>query len=922
MSKEVACGPICFMIDYIEGKGIPFETWHQGISYNIEHLQNIHERVEWSVLCRLFKNIKPYFTDDKFLKMGEEMPKRKFNRASRVVIKLLYTRVGLLRLTRDYMSKAIDQNFYCFDVKFEGIGENGVRQIVTLKDKYEFCREFCIMVHGTQICLVNFLGHKNFETNLKLTQRGCIIEIECPKRKPILAQVKDLILFPFTARAAATELEEAHDNLLKRYQEVEKGKLELQKQATQLKTAYEISHVIHKGLNLEDTVQSIAQALVEIAEFNAAQVKVDTDSEGNPIRIEKKFGTVPKNIQAFIEPIIISDIRIGEVKVWISEQAYSADAREIFNRVLPIINMTVDDVLTHRAVIDYQTNLEKKVEQRTIELREARDDLTETVELLKKAKGARDRFFANISHEFRTPLTLILGPANKLLNEEKDSSKRDELKLIHRSANRLYELVNQLLDLSKLESGKMKLKTKPVNVNLLFKELVLSFIPYAERKKIALRFVPTRKQLIAYFDRDKIEKIITNILSNSFKFTAENGEVIVKVKSSSFPSSIKEELKEDSVEISISDTGIGIPEDRIDKIFYRFYQVDGSQTREQEGTGIGLALTKELVELHKGEIEVDSKEGEGTTFTIRLPLGKDHLKPDEFCESEEMIFEEREKLIFDNSILASIQKVDKTDIGSISEEDKPLLLIIEDNADVLYYMKGFLIDEYKIFEAVDGEDGLKKSLKYIPDIIISDIMMPKMDGFELCEKLKTDERTSHIPIILLTAKATSKDKIEGYEVGADDYIMKPFDANVLKVRVKNLIEQRKKLREHFRKEGLFNLESEHLNTVDRSFLQRVNNIISKNLSDASFGVEAFANEIALSRVTLHKKLVALVDESPGELIKRIRLNKAAKHIEHRTGNLSEIALEVGFNNPGHFSEAFKKQFGVTPSQYRHNFTNN
>jgi len=292
------------------------------------------------------------------------------------------------------------------------------------------------------------------------------------------------------------------------------------------------------------------------------------------------------------------------------------------------------------------------------------------------------------------------------------------------------------------------------------------------------------------------------------------------------------------------------------------------------------------------------------------------LKPDEICE-EEVKQEEKGLKIFDEPVL----KDARANIELFTDEEKSIVLIIEDNSDVRNFMRGFLQKEYTVIEAVDGEDGFSKSIKHIPDLIISDIMMPKLDGFQLCEKLKTDERTSHIPIILLTAKATNQDKIKGYETGADDYIMKPFDANVLSVRVKNLITQRKKLREHFKKEGLLDLENKNLTPVDKSFLQKVNDIINKNLSDASFGVEAFASEIALSRVTLHKKLIALVGESPGELIKRIRLTKAAKLIENNTGNISEIALEVGFSNPGHFAEAFKKQFGVTPSQYRQNFTN-
>jgi len=515
----------------------------------------------------------------------------------------------------------------------------------------------------------------------------------------------------------------------------------------------------------------------------------------------------------------------------------------------------------------------------------------------------KSRFFANISHEFRTPLTLIFGPANDVLEKTKEPDTKQSVSIIKRNASRLYGLVNQLLDLSKLEAGRMTLETTEQNIIPILKGLVLSFTSLAERRKITLRFNTIEENLNIYIDKEKVEKIITNLLSNAFKFTPEGGKVDFTV----------EKLIKD-VEIKITDSGIGIPKERIDNIFDRFYQVDGSHTRENEGTGIGLALTKELVELHKGNIKVESKEGEGTTFRLLLPLGKEHLKPEEIVEKE--IQEEITKTIEEIELIPETEKSkEKADIDLLLETEKPLLLIVEDNSDVRKYIISHLEVDYGIQEAVDGEDGLTKSIEQIPDLIVSDVMMPKMDGFQLCEKLKTDERTSHIPVILLTAKATSKDKIEGYETGADDYIMKPFDAKELKVRIKNLIDQRKKLREHFLKEGIFNLDNKNIISVDKKFLEKAVNIINEHLSDSLFGVELFASELAIGRTSLHKKVVALVGEPPGELIKRIRLSKAGILLKNKTGNISEIALEVGFNNPAYFSECFKKQFGVTPSQY-------
>lgn len=568
-------------------------------------------------------------------------------------------------------------------------------------------------------------------------------------------------------------------------------------------------------------------------------------------------------------------------------------------------------------------------------------------EKLHEVDEMKSRFFANISHEFRTPLTLIIGPVKHIMERVNDEKMKNELKIIHKNANRLLGLVNQLLDISKLESGNMKLQTSPLNIIPLIKALQQSFYSYAERKKITLKFNSAEDEIIAYIDKDKIEKIITNVLSNAFKFTPEDGRIEVTVTrsvSSSSSHSHSELVSESNydtkklkqvqldnlsfVEISIHDTGIGIPKEKLPKIFDRFYQVDGSHTREQEGTGIGLSLTKELVELHKGKIEVYSEEGKGTIVRISIPLGKRHLKPEEIIERDKDEDYDKEKEYENEKDVQVVEveeelqseKKEKINTGVFEKESLPVLLLVEDNFDVRNYIKDNLTKEFRILEAVDGEDGWEKSIEQIPDLVVSDVMMPKMDGFKLCEKLKTDERTSHIPVILLTAKAASTDKITGLEIGADDYIMKPFEPAELKARIKNLIEQRKRIHEHFRKHGLFELAEKNITPVDQKFLQKVYDLITQHISDTSLNVEAIVESLAISRSVFHRKILSLVGETPGDLIRRIRLKKAASLIEQKFGNLSEISLEVGFNNPAYFSECFKKQFGMSPSQYQQKFT--
>ena len=547
----------------------------------------------------------------------------------------------------------------------------------------------------------------------------------------------------------------------------------------------------------------------------------------------------------------------------------------------------------------------------------------------------KSRFFTNISHEFRTPLTLILGPAKQILKQTKNDKIKEDADIIYRSAKKLNRLANQLLDISSIEAGKMELKTSPQNLIPVVKEIISSFQAFAEWKKISLTFDPEQEEIIIYLDRDKIDKIFSNILSNALKFTPQGGSVDIKVLQpalkSMFPPLERQGMDQNElttnnfIEISINDTGIGIPKEQLDKIFDRFYQVDNRLSKEYEGTGVGLSLTKELVELHKGKIYVESEEGKGSIFKIILPLGKEHLLPEEIVvksQDEEVETGEEKKLMpaFNESILFPNLTFKKNGYESIDKEEKPLLLIVEDNRDVRNYIIDILDNYYIITEASNGEEGLCKSFNEIPDLIISDIMMPKLDGIQLCNKLKSDSRTSHIPLILLTAKATLKDKIEGLQIGADDYIMKPFEADELKTRIKNLLDQRKRIHEHFQKNGLFEIEESSINSVDQRFLHKTVEIINKHISDPCFSVEKLAEDLAVSRSLLHKKLNSLIGESPGDLLKRTRLNKAAKLIEHNSGNITEIAFEVGFNDPSYFTACFKKQFGVSPSHY-HKATN-
>jgi signal transduction histidine kinase/ligand-binding sensor domain-containing protein/DNA-binding response OmpR family regulator len=546
-------------------------------------------------------------------------------------------------------------------------------------------------------------------------------------------------------------------------------------------------------------------------------------------------------------------------------------------------------------------------------------------EKLREVDQLKSRFFANISHEFRTPLTLIKGPVKQIMDGTFIGNLKEQCKMILRNSDRLLGLINQILDLSKLESGEMKLQVAETDIVQYLKGMVLTFSPLADRKKVTLKFKFTENELTGYIDRDKLEKIVTNLLSNAFKFTPEYGEIILECGLRNADSKIQNpkskiqinnsefRIPNSKFQISISNTGPGIPKDQLDKVFDRFYQVDDNYKKDAEGTGIGLALTKELVEVCHGEISVSSVPDKITTFSVTLPIDKGYFNEDEIVETTPQISPltkggQRGVSITDKGITISSEEVK-------SKKSAPLLLIVEDNPDVTSYISSFMNHDYRILRAENGKEGLKIALDKYPDLIISDVMMPEMDGFEFCQKVKSDERISHIPIILLTAKADLDSKIEGLEFGADDYVTKPFEARELQIRAKNLIEQRRKLREKF--SLLLDLKPEDIaaSSMDEQLLQRLLAVFEDNIEDPNFNLEHLSREIGMSRTHLNRKIQALTNLSSRDFIRTLRLQRAARLLYSASGTVSEIAYKVGFNNLSYFSRAFRKHFGKLPSDF-------
>lgn len=566
-------------------------------------------------------------------------------------------------------------------------------------------------------------------------------------------------------------------------------------------------------------------------------------------------------------------------------------------------------------ILDYRLKyLEQKNSKLESVVAERTKQIKEQAEKLKEMDELKSRFFANISHEFRTPLTLILGQIESVQNFISDLKIKNKLQMGYRNARRLERLINQLLEISKIESGKDSLKVSKINIVKYLKSIFYSFESIAEKKKIQLEFETEKEFIELYIDWEKIEKVFNNLINNAIKFTNFGGMITLSINK------IDENMKDSDlniphVKISISDSGIGIAEDKLKYIFDRFYQVDRKKFSDTEGSGIGLALAKELVEQHLGNIYVTSKENEGSTFIVKIPFGLEHKNNiqeniQNNFESEYFIEQRQDDVGEGNELIKAEFKSEKDD--DVSEE---VILVIDDNPDIREFISEHLEENYSVIQAANGKIGIEKAKKTIPDLIISDIMMPLIDGYELSSKLKIDPVTSHIPIIILTAKASQDDKITGLETGADDYLIKPFNSKELLIRVKNLISNRKQLRQKFSFSEKIEKEVSSKISLDEVFLQKVSTSILNNISKPDYAVEQLADEVSFSVSQLNRKLKALTDQTAGHYIRTIRLEKAGQLLRSKAASIKEIAYQVGFTEQSNFAKSFKKHFGLSPSEF-------
>ncbi len=549
------------------------------------------------------------------------------------------------------------------------------------------------------------------------------------------------------------------------------------------------------------------------------------------------------------------------------------------------------------------------------------------VERMEKEKAieinqAKIRFFVNVSHDFKTPLTLIISPLEKLitsgatlLNEERNNLYH----IIYRNTLRLSRLINQIMDLRKIDTDNIRLSVTCNEIVTFINEIAISFQEYARNHSFDFTVESSFDSLFVWFDIDKIEKVIYNLLSNAFRYTPDGKSIkirIAKADSSDILNIDSSLFPEGFIKISVVDQGRGIPEDLQEKIFTRFYQVHAETLANPSSSGIGLSITKEFIEMHQGYIFVLSKPKYGSTFSVLLPLGKNHFKNEELAKKDNI--DSIPAITNETKEISTLEQSSVNVANHLGTKKKYKILIVEDN----YELRSFLFDnlksKYTIFEAANGKKGLEIVYSQFPDLVISDVMMPLMNGIELCKAIKTDIKISHIPIIILTVLNTIDNQIEGFEIGADDYVTKPFNLNLLEARIFNLIEMRKKIIKKFVEEIKTDLKNYSHNLLDEKFMQKAIEIVEKNISNFEFTAENFAEQIGMSRSNLHIKLKVLTNQSATEFIRIVRLKKAIELLSAYQYNISEVSYMVGFNSISYFNRCFKQQFGITPSEFLSN----
>lgn len=591
------------------------------------------------------------------------------------------------------------------------------------------------------------------------------------------------------------------------------------------------------------------------------------------------------------------------------QQEMLAEQRRIYNSqrtMLYVLGITLGAAVIFAGLLLYSRHVNRKINRQLAlqneEISRQSRQLVEMSTATAKANEARINFFTNISHEFRTPLTLIISPVEELLRRSRlQGADRQQLSIIRRNAIRLLHLVNQLIDFRKLEFNKMQVKASAQDLVLFTNEIIETFGPAAKKRNIDCRMITAERSLQVWIDAGMMDKVLFNLLSNAFKFTPDGGSVLVRIG-----------RQNDSAVVSVEDSGIGMSAEVLEHAFDIFYQGD---YENHKGSGLGLALCKELVGLHHGTITALSEKNKGSSFTVSIPLGNRHFQPEELCmqpDTEE--YQEKGQLF--TADLLPLSDTDEEPAGAVESREKDVLLIVEDNPELRSFIKLRLADNYEILEADNGQKGLQLAFEYLPDGIICDVMMPVKDGNALLKEIKADVRTAHIPVILLTAKATPEQQVEGLQNKADAYITKPFDFNVLQHTLTSLLANRSHLKEHFTAAIPPELRTTVSRKTDLRFVSEFTAIVENNIGNEHFTIEDIYRQMNISKIQLYRKVKALIGVNINEYILNTRIQKARYYLQHEDLSVAEVAYRTGFSSPAYFSTVFKNKLGMSPTMFK------
>ncbi len=775
--REVSCRMLDVFFADLKRRQIPAEPLVVGTGYSLEHFRNKHERVEWDAFRTFMRNGRQHWTDDDLVRLGGSFVDSPLFRPFRLIARMLFSAKQIYRWTTD---SAGGQMFSCVTSRYFDDGPKRVRMVVTLGKEYVPCAEFFVLTKGGMISMPRLLGMARATVQMtQLSDHEVEYRVTVPGEGGLLSFVRKAFTWVFSPRAAARELNDAHEALQSRYKELEEAREVLAVQATQLSVAHTISQLIHSELDLARTLSAMAGALVEVGGFARAEVHLSTVVDGKTLEMNAAEGAVQAEAHRLSFPLQSRGRIIGDVRVWHAAEHDATERGQLLDFVLPTLSMALDNAISYRELAQYRDSLELRVAERTAELTQARDQLAQTVRSLEEAQEVRDRIFANINHEIRTPLTLVhlaVSDVKQRLGAALDARTLQQLDGIEMSTRKLLRLVDDLLILASGREGKLRLDVAAVDLAHLVDLIVATWRPVAEQKGISIAFHgPPR--CVRNVDEEKIERVVTNLISNAIKFTPSGGAVQV-------------DLVEDAsgVCVAVRDTGIGIDDDLKKRLFGRFEQGRPAVHAGARGSGIGLSIVKELTEAHGGEVSVENPRGGGSVFRVLLPAGaqpRAALADGETSNSSAPL-----RLVpedFDSgSSVSQLPRVIEPPAGA----PRATILVAEDDPRLTDAIGALLSRHYRVILAGDGLTALRMAQQHMPDILVSDVGMPGMDGLELTRRFRELPGNRLAPVVLLTAFANLNDRLQGFGAGAIAYVVKPFEPAELLARVGSQLELR------------------------------------------------------------------------------------------------------------------------------------